>query len=514
MATVINSFAVSGVNAYPVEVETVTLHGQPSTTVVGLGDTSVKESRQRFEAALMYAGYEFPKMKIVINLAPSALKKSGSHFDLAMAVGLLNESGQLQVSPEELNEYGLIGELSLNAQLRSVNGVLPMAVAARDVGIRKLIVPVGNLKEASLVHGLQVFAFQELKEVVKYLEGKELYLEPSLAEQSMNENLDKGLDFADVQGQDMLIEYIVVAAAGGHNMLMIGPPGCGKSMIAKRIPTILPDMSEEEALGITKIYSVAGLLRERGRLISERPFRAPHHNASTNALVGGGSPVVPGEISLAHNGVLFLDEIAEFEKKALDALRQPMEDKEVTVSRVNSTQTFPSDFMLVAAMNPCPCGYHGLPKCRCSDYEVLKYRHKISGPVMDRIDVQKYVNPVDFLNLSSARPGKSSLELRDRVQFARLIQQGRFANLKGVNCNAQMNEAMVREFCHLDEEGNRLMRLAFDRYNYSARTYQKFLKLARTAADLDGSLKIRRKDVSVALMSRDIDKESAGMLVI
>lgn len=514
MATVINSFAIKGVNAYPVIVETVTLHGQPSVNIVGMGDTAVKEAAHRLQAALTCGRFEFPKLKVVINLAPSGIKKSGSHFDLAMAVSLLQEAGQIYVQDEVLSSAAFVGELSLNAELRPVSGVLPMAMTARDSGVKKLFVPVENYAEASMVKGLEIFAFKTLNEIVDYLQGKTEYRAPNLPEirEPIREN--EGLDFADVRGQDILIEYIVTAVAGGHNILMIGSPGCGKSMIAKRIPTIMPELNEEEALEITKIYSVTGHLRERGRLITERPFRSPHHNASTNSLVGGGSPVVPGEISLAHNGVLFLDEIAEFDKKSLDALRQPMEDKVVTVTRVKSSATFPANFMLVAAMNPCPCGYYGQPKCRCTDYEVVKYRQKLSGPILDRIEVHKYVQPVDFLNLTAQTKGRNSKELRERIQRARDIQQARFAKVPYVNSNAQMTESMIKEFCQLEKESVELLSLAFNKFSYSARTYNKFLKIARTFADLDGSKSIRKQDVSSALMARDMDKERSGMLVV
>ncbi|MFA7468853.1 MAG: YifB family Mg chelatase-like AAA ATPase [Desulfotomaculaceae bacterium] len=514
MAIVINSFAIAGIDGYQVEVETVTMYGQPSITIVGLGDAAIKESRQRLEAAINYAGYEFPKMKIAINLAPGDIKKSGSHFDLSMAVGLLIETSQALVDKDTLSRYGFIGELSFNALLRPCGGVLPMAIAARDAGIEKLIVPVENIREASLVQGIEVFGFSELKSVVAHLEGKESYVAPVAKAGDLHSVHDKRLDFQDVQGQDALVQYIVVAAAGGHNMLMSGSPGCGKSMIAKRMDTILPDMTEEEALEVTKIYSVAGLLRERNQLITKRPFRAPHHNASMNSLVGGGNPAVPGEISLAHNGVLFLDEIAEFNKKSLNALRQPMEDRVVTISRVKSIVTFPCNFMLVAAMNPCPCGNYGHAQCKCSHYEILKYRQKISGPILDRIDLQKYVHSVNYLELASQVKGKSSAELRERVQFTRKIQQVRFAGINGVNCNAQMTEALVKEFCQLDEASNNLLHLAYDRFRYSARTFHKFLKLARTFADLDGAAKIRKLDVSGALLSRDLEKDQSKLLVV
>ncbi|HZK54321.1 MAG TPA: YifB family Mg chelatase-like AAA ATPase [Desulfosporosinus sp.] len=514
MATVVNSFALDGVNAYPVIVETVTLHGQPSVNIVGLGDAAVKEAAQRLQAALSCGAFDFPKLKVVINLAPSGMKKSGSHFDLAMAVSLLHEDGQILALKEDLMGIAFIGELSLNAELRPVRGVLPMAITARESGLKKLFVPVENYGEANLVKGIEVYAFKTLFEVVDYLRGTFEYQPPVFSQAVRPPSATDGLDFFDVRGQEVLIEYTVVAVAGGHNILMIGPPDCGKSMIAKRIPTIMPALSEEEALEITRIYSVTGHLRECGYLIQDRPFRTPHHNASTNALVGGGSPVVPGEISLAHNGVLFLDEIAEFNKKALDALRQPMEDKVVTVSRVNSTGTFPANFMLVSAMNPCPCGYYGQARCRCTDYEVLKYRQKISGPILDRIEVHKYVQSVSFLNPSEEDHGPRSADLRDRVQKARDIQQLRFAGVPYINSNAQMNEAMIKEFCSLDSDSNRLLSLAFEKFQYSARTYNKFLKIARTFADLDASEHIRKQDVSGALMARDMDKDRSGMLVV
>lgn len=514
MATVIRSFALSGVNAYSVTVETVTLHGQPSVNIVGMGDTAVKEAAHRLEASLTYGSFEFPKLKVVINLAPSGIKKSGSHFDLAMAVSLLLEAGQVLVDREALLDSAFIGELSLNAELRPVSGVLPMVIAARESGMKRIFIPIENYREVSLVKGLDIYAFRSLVDVVEFLQGKQEYFPPNFEDVEKFRDSHEGLNFADVRGQDVLIEYIVAAVAGGHNILMIGSPGCGKSMIAKRISTIMPELSEEEALEITRIYSITGHLRERGSLITERPFRSPHHNASMNSLVGGGSPVVPGEISLAHNGILFLDEIAEFDKKSLDALRQPMEDKVVTVSRVKSTGVFPANFMLVAAMNPCPCGYYGQSRCRCTDYEVLKYRQKLSGPILDRIEIHKYVQPVNFLNLSAQEKGRSSNELRERVQKARRIQQERFVGVPNVNSNAQMSEAMIKEFCQLDSESTKLLSLAFEKFHYSARTYNKFLKTARTFADLEESDGIRKKDISAALMSRDLDKDRSGMLVV
>lgn len=512
MASIVNSFAISGVEAYLVDVEVKTITGQPLIAIVGLGDTAVKEARERVEAAINDSKFKFPQKKVVINLAPSDLKKSGSHFDLAIAIGILIETGQLVLAKKET--FGIIGELSLNSRLRACSGILPMVIAARSAGVKHVIVPQDNLREASLVTGIQVYGFAALKDVVDFLEDKKSYQPLKNNNSAEAREATAGVDFCDVQGQDGLIEYIVVAAAGGHNLLMIGSPGCGKSMIAKRIPTILPSMTEEEALEVTKIYSVAGILKEKGGLIENRPFRAPHHNASTNSLIGGGKDATPGEISLAHNGVLFLDEIAEFGKNTLESLRQPMEDQRVTISRVKYTNTYPASFMLVAAMNPCSCGYYGTDRCHCTDYEVMKYRQKISGPIMDRMDIQKYVRAVDFMDLSNDYTGATSKSLRQRVEAARKIQRQRFSNIKRINCNAQMGNQLIKEHCILEEDGRKLLQMAYDRYQYSARAYHKYLKVARTFADMDASAKIRKKDVAMAIMARDLEKDRAGLTVL
>ncbi|TJX12850.1 ATP-binding protein [Tissierella creatinini] len=511
MASIVKSFGILGVEGYLVDVEVKEIFGQSMISIVGLGDTAIKEARERVQAAINDSNYTFPQKKIVVNLAPSDLKKSGSHYDLPIALGMLIETDQCTIRRSE--EFAYIGELSLNAKLRGCSGVLPMIIAAKEAGVENIIVPLENVREASLVSGVNIFGFDNLTEVVEFLENRREYY-PEEIVQSQEEEHNFKLDFIDVQGQEAVIEYIVVAAAGGHNMIMIGAPGCGKSMIAKRIPSILPRMTDEEALEVTKIYSVAGILKEKAGLILERPFRAPHHNASTNSLIGGGNNATPGEISLAHNGVLFLDEIAEFNKKTLEALRQPMEDQKVTVSRVKQTNTYPASFMLVGAMNPCPCGYYGDERCKCTDYEVLKYRQKISGPIMDRMDIQKYVRAVNFMDLTKHSLGKSSKELRERVEFARNIQNKRFKGIPNINCNAQMNNALIKEYCQLEAEGQKLLEMAYDRFNYSARTFHKFLKVARTFADMEGADKIRKKDIAGALMSRDLEKDRSIMAVL
>ena len=513
MATVVKSFAIQGIDGYLIDIETKIMEGQPMITIIGLGDLAVKEAAERIQSSIDESGYVFPKKRVIISLAPSDKRKSGSHFDLAMAIGVLQQNADIAV--KDLSEYGFIGELSLDGRLRACRGILPMIITAQKSGIKKIIVPSENMNEASLVHGIEIIGLNNLDEVIRYLEGKNIMgdaIHPDAREEI--KNMELNLDFADVKGQNELIDAVILAAAGGHNMLMIGEPGCGKTMIAQRIPTILPQMADEECLEVTKIYSISGILPNGHALMRNRPFRAPHHNASLNALIGGGMNAMPGEVSLAHNGVLFLDELAEFSRHTLDALRQPIEDKKVSISRVNGTHTFPSNFMFVAAMNPCPCGYYPSSRCRCTDYEIIKYRGKISGPIMDRIDIQKEVHPVDYFGLNEEPPAMSSAEIRIRVEKARKIQQIRYKNEDGINCNAQMSTSHIQKYCVLDDASLKLLKEASEEYGYSARVIHKLLRLARTSADLDGEENIRLSDVQKVLSCRDLDKSNSRMMVV
>lgn len=545
--------ATSGVDGYMVEIEASTIRGQQQMlSIIGLPDQAIKEAGERIQAAIESCGYDFPKDKAIISLAPGDKKKRGSHFDLGMIIALLFQTDQ--IAPKNLTEYAFIGELSLDGRIRPCNGVLSMVTEARKCGVKAVVVPYENRPEAVSVSGIRVYAVKNLPDTIRFLEGKldldKAYEEAdkkltnantmlvnatktiapsstdkisdsslkSSGEPTVIENtediVESDLDFSDVKGQDELIEAIVLGAAGGHNILMLGEPGCGKTMIAQRIPTILPRMTEKESLEVTKIHSISGLLDAGAGLLKMRPFRAPHHNVSLNALIGGGSYAQPGEVSLAHNGVLFLDELAEFSRSTLDALRQPMEDKRVTISRVNGTNSYPANFMFVAAMNPCPCGYYPSKKCRCTDYEIIHYRGKISGPILERIDIQKSVAHVDYFELSEKKSGYTSADLRSRVEKARAIQQERFKDDRQVNCNAQMTTTMIQKYCKLDEECTQILKTASEKYGYSARVIHKLLRLARTSADLDGAENIRREDIVRVLKCRDLDVSSSEMYAI
>lgn len=527
MATVVKSMATMGVDAFVVEIEASTIRGQQqSISIIGLPDQAIKEAGERIQAAIESCGYDIPKDKTIISLAPGDKKKRGSHFDLGMIIALLFQTDQ--ISPKNIGEYAFIGELALDGRIRPCNGILSMMTEAKKCGIRSVIVPYDNRKEASTVSGIMICPVKNLPDTVRFLEGRldlpkqedgqkeddGMITEIVNASDKQVKTGSEGLDFSDVRGQDELIDAIVLGAAGGHNILMIGEPGCGKTMIAQRIPGILPGMTEKEALEVTKIHSISGLLDAGSGLLSQRPFRAPHHNVSLNALIGGGSYAQPGEVSLAHNGVLFLDELAEFSKSTLDALRQPMEDKRVTISRVNGTNSYPANFMFVAAMNPCPCGYYPSKKCRCTDYEIIHYRGKISGPILERIDIQKSVAHVDYFDLNDKEKGRTSQELREMVEKARRIQQERFKHEPDVNCNAKMTTTMIQKYCKLDDESTQVLKKASERYGYSARVIHKLLRLARTQADLNGVKEIRKEDVVRVLSCRDLDVSSSQMYTI
>ena len=503
--------AIYGVSALLVTVE-VSVGKGVGFSIVGLPDNAVKESQQRIATAVTHCGFHIPGKKIVVNMAPADIKKEGAAYDLTIAIGILAASGEMRA--DDLDRYVIMGELSLDGTLRPVKGVLPIAIEAQRHQYKGIIVPQENAREAAIVNNLEVYGAANIRQVIDHLNGEQL-MTPTIvdtrAEFASHLNQYE-YDFADVKGQESLKRALEIAAAGGHNVIMIGPPGSGKTMLAKRIPSILPPLSLEEALETTEIHSVAGKMHYQDSLIAVRPFRAPHHTVSDVALVGGGATPQPGEISLAHNGVLFLDELPEFRRSVLEVLRQPMEERRVTVSRAKMTVDYPASFMLVAAMNPCPCGYYNHPtiQCTCAPGAVKKYMNKISGPLLDRIDIQIEVIPVPFSELSVKQPGESSAVIRQRVIAARKIQEERFKDCPGVHCNAQMGTKLFRQHCALDSKCQEMMRLAMDRLGLSARAYDRVLKVARTIADLDNSPNINSDHLAEALTYRSLDRDSWG----
>ncbi len=508
MLTKINSIVLIGIEGFKIDVEVDISNNLPKWEIVGLPDTSIKESKERVRTAIKNCGYEIRGKKILINLAPAEIKKEGAVFDLAIAIGILTNLEYIK--NKELNNYAFLGELSLDGKINPITGALAMCIELKKLGIKKVILPKDNAIEASIVKGLEVYGVESIRDTVDFLNKEkdikktEIKLEEIL---KIEEKNSTSIDYSEVKGQENVKRALEIAAAGGHNLIMIGSPGSGKTMLARRITTILPDMNFEETLEVTKIHSIAGITN-KNKIVLKRPFRSPHHTISKVALVGGGKTAKPGEISLAHRGVLFLDELPEFNKSTLEVLRGPLEDRKVLISRVNANYEYPSNFMLIASMNPCPCGYYGSneKECTCSSRDIEKYMHKISGPLLDRIDIQVEVSGVDYKKIAKVNKEEKSEDIKKRVNKARKIQEERYKEFN-IFSNSELTPKLMDKYCELDEDSRELLEKAFTKLNLSTRAYNRILKVARTIADLSEREKINKNDIAEAIQYRSLDKK-------